>query len=114
MDFYKVLEDIMHEKDLGVPDVARACGLSDSTVRSILKRKQQNVALEVAFKIANGLNVSLERLNGEEKNEAKLNYHRNYSKEELELLEKFSSLSSANRSKLSELLDLYLNAQNKS
>lgn len=66
MDFYKVLQEIMVEKQMGVPDVARACGLSDSTVRSIIDRKAKNVTLEVAFKMQRGLNVSLERLNGEE------------------------------------------------
>lgn len=65
MDFYKILEDIMNEKNMGIPDVARACGLSDSTVRSIIDRKAKNVTLEVAFKMQRGLNVSLERLNGE-------------------------------------------------
>lgn len=66
MDFYKILQDIMFEKNMGIPDVARACGLSDSTVRSIIDRKAKNVTLEVAFKMQRGLNVSLERLNGEE------------------------------------------------
>lgn len=67
MEFYKILQDIMAEKNMGIPDVARACGLSDSTVRSIIDRKAKNVTLEVAFKMRCGLNVSLERLNGEEK-----------------------------------------------
>lgn len=66
MEFYKILESIMKEKDMGIPDVARACGLSDSTVRSIIDRKAKNVTLEVAFKMQRGLNVSLERLNGED------------------------------------------------
>ena len=65
MDFYKVLEEIMSEKDMSIPDVARACGLSDGTVRSIVARKSQTVSLEVAFKLSSGLNISLERLNGE-------------------------------------------------
>lgn len=67
MEFYKILQDIMAEKNMGIPDVARACGLSDSTVRSIIDRKAKNVTLEVAFKMRCGLNVSLERLNGDEK-----------------------------------------------
>ena len=64
MEFYKILTDIMDEQKLNIPNVARMCGLSDGTVRSIIVRKQKNVALEVAFKLSRGLNVSLERLNG--------------------------------------------------
>ena len=64
MDFYLILQEIMEEKNINIPTVARKSGLSDGTVRSIIKRKQKNVALEVAFKLSNGLNVSLERLNG--------------------------------------------------
>ena len=64
MDFYEILREIMLEKGLNVSDVARICGLRDSTVRSIVIRKQKNVALEVAFKLSDGLGVSLERLNG--------------------------------------------------
>lgn len=65
MEFYKILIDIMNEKNLSIPDVARLTGLSDSTIRSIISRKTKNVSLEVAFKMSKGLNVSLERLNGE-------------------------------------------------
>lgn len=65
MDFYKTLEEIMREKNMSIPEVARACGLSDGTVRSIVVRKSQNVSLEVAFKLSAGLGVSLERLNGD-------------------------------------------------
>ena len=64
MEFYKILEKIMQERNMGVADVARACGLSDSTVRSIVERKQKKIALNVAFKLSEGLGVSLERLNG--------------------------------------------------
>lgn len=65
MDFYKTLEEIMREKNMSIPEVARACGLSDGTVRSIVTRKSQTVSLEVAFKLSAGLGVSLERLNGD-------------------------------------------------
>ena len=66
MEFYEILQEIMQEKGLTIPDVARNCGLTDSTVRSIIDRKQKKVALSVAFKISEGLNVSLQRLNGSE------------------------------------------------
>lgn len=64
MNFYQILQSIMDEKGMTVAAVARVCGLSDGTVRSIVTRKQKNVALEVAFKLSDGLGVSLERLNG--------------------------------------------------
>ena len=52
LDFYQILQEIMDEKGLNIPAVARRCNLSDATVRSIINRKQKNVALEVAFKLA--------------------------------------------------------------
>ncbi len=56
----------MKQKNLSIPEVARLSGLPDSTIRSIISRKNKTVALEVAFKLAKGLNVSLRELNGEE------------------------------------------------
>lgn len=64
MDFYEILQQITAEKGLSIPEVARLCGLSDGTVRSMVVRKSKYITLEVAFKMANGLGVSLERLNG--------------------------------------------------
>ena len=64
MEFYKVLKEIMESKDLSIPEVARLCNLSDSTVRSIITRKQKTVALNIAFKLSDGLRVPLEVLNG--------------------------------------------------
>lgn len=71
MEFYEILEDIMSEKNMSIPDVSRATGISDSTLRSIINRKTKSASLEVAFKISKGLNVSLERLNGDAKVESK-------------------------------------------
>lgn len=65
MSFYEVLSEIMEEQNMSIPDVARACDLPDSTIRSIITRESQTVKLDVAFKISEGLNVSLERLNGD-------------------------------------------------
>lgn len=64
MDFYLILQSIMDETGLKIPDIARKCALSDGTIRSAIVRKQKNVSLDVAFKLADGLGVSLERLNG--------------------------------------------------
>lgn len=66
MPFYQILENIMKEKNLKIPDIARSSGLSDSTIRAIITRKSKNVSLEVAFKLSKALDVSLERLNGDE------------------------------------------------
>lgn len=63
MEFYKILQSIIDEYGLTIPETARLCGLSDSTIRTILTRKNKSVSLEVAFKLSSGLNVSLERLN---------------------------------------------------
>lgn len=65
MEFYEILLAIMEEKRMSIPAVASACGLTDSTVRSIIQRKQKRVSLDVAFKMQEGLGVSLQRLNGE-------------------------------------------------
>ena len=65
MDFYQILLNIMKEKNMSIPAVASACGLTDSTVRSMIQRKQKRVSLDVAFKMKEGLGVSLQRLNGE-------------------------------------------------
>lgn len=70
-DFYITLTEIMDEKGMGIADVARACGLTDSTVRSIIDRQQKKVALSVAFKLSDGLGVSLARLNGEKEEDKK-------------------------------------------
>lgn len=50
---------------MSISHVASICGLRDSTVRSIIHRKQKRVFLDVAFKMKKGLGVSLQRLNGE-------------------------------------------------
>lgn len=65
MHFYETLQSIMAEKELTIPDVARLSGLPDSTIRSMISRKNKTVALEVAFKLSKGLGVTLEQLNGE-------------------------------------------------
>lgn len=66
MDVYEVLSDIMAYEGLSIAQVAKKCGLPDSTVRGIVTRKQKTVSLDVAYKLSDGLGVSLERLNGME------------------------------------------------
>lgn len=102
MEFYKILREIMEERQLTVAQVARQCGLSDSTVRSIFDRKQKKIALEVAFKLSEGLHVSLERLNGMEDKEIKK--ENSISSEDKKYIEKIKSLSPE---KL-QLLDIFL------
>jgi transcriptional regulator with XRE-family HTH domain len=67
LEFYKILQNIMNKKDLSIPEVSRRTGIADSTIRSIISRKTKNISLDVAFKLSNGLDVTLEELNGEAK-----------------------------------------------
>lgn len=107
MEFYRILQEIMDEKKMTIPDVARACNLSDSTIRTMIVRKAKFVTLEVAFKISAGLNVSLERLSGEKQEGPII-------KDESSEIEKIiNSLSPENRAKLLELARLYLADQHK-
>ena len=97
MAFYQILQEIMNEKGMSIPAVARACGLSDGTVRSIIKRQQDGVALEVAFKLSDGLGVSLERLNGMDEPAPQTKKAPSMSDEAKELLPLFESLDQLDR-----------------
>lgn len=99
MEFYKVLESLMKNRNLSIPDIARATGLSDSTLRSIISRKTKNISLEVAFKLSQGLNVSLEELNGD-KEISKVNSSANYSEEEQQHIEDLRKLNDIGKDKV--------------
>ena len=64
MAVYEILEEVAQKRNLSIADISKICNLPDSTVRGIFRRKQETIALEVAFKISDGLGISLERLNG--------------------------------------------------
>ncbi|MGU8571866.1 helix-turn-helix domain-containing protein [Clostridium perfringens] len=98
MEFYKVLENLMKNRNLSIPDIARATGLSDSTLRSIISRKTKNISLEVAFKLSQGLNVSLEELNGDK--EITSNTLEKYSKEEQQHIEDLRKLNNLGKNKV--------------
>lgn len=98
MEFYKVLENLMKNRNLSIPDIARATGLSDSTLRSIISRKTKNISLEVAFKLSQGLNVSLEELNGDK--EITSNYLEKYSEEEHQHIENLRKLNDIGKNRV--------------
>ncbi|CZT57451.1 hypothetical protein [Solibaculum mannosilyticum] len=104
---YKVLEDIMLKKDLRVADIAKICDLPDSTVRGIITRKQNSVALEVAFRLSRGLGVSLEMLNGEvvdnEKQSVELD------RREYQHIKKYQSLNETGKDQMDSYTDYILN-----
>lgn len=102
MDFYKILEDIMQQKSISIPDVARMCNLPDSTIRSIISRKSKTVALEVAFKISKGLNISLEELNGEVLSQS----NDSHSTSEQEIIKKYRALDEHGKMLVDNVLDL--------
>ena len=90
MEFYKILNSIMENKNLSIPEVARKCNLADSTIRSIITRKTKKISLDVAFKLSKGLNVTLEELNGDESSTIP-----DYSSEETKYIEDLRKLNDA-------------------
>ena len=65
MYFFEILQNIMNERNLKVSDISKMTDIPDSTLRSIINRKNKTVALDVAFKISKGLNIPIEKLNDE-------------------------------------------------
>ena len=102
MYFYEILKSIMNEKNLSIPDVARLSGLPDSTIRSMLTRKNKTVALEVAFKLSRGLNVSLEQLNGED---AFISVNDTKENEEKLFIKKYNELDDYGRESVNLILE---------
>ncbi|MEG0509477.1 MAG: helix-turn-helix transcriptional regulator [Eubacterium sp.] len=104
MAFYKILKEIMQEKSMSIPDVSRSTGISDSTLRSIISRKTKSASLEVAFNISKGLNVSLERLNGDPHIQAKeLNFY--LENAEIDLIKKYRILNNHGKGAVDTLLE---------
>lgn len=108
MAFYQILDEIMEEQGLNIPAVSRKCGLSDGTIRSIMTRKQEGVALGVAFKISDGLGVSLERLNGMPDPEPQTKKSPPITDEDKDLLDKYHKLDVFDRGRVIERIDTLL------
>ena len=107
MDFYSILRQILEEKGLSIAEAARICGVPDSTLRSIINRKNQTVALDVAMRISLGLDVSLERLNGiEGQKEITQRTKSKLMPEEQKLLRSFSSLKRAGKDYILQTMEM--------
>lgn len=100
MEFYKILEEIMKEKGIKIKDIKKLTGIPDSTLRSIIERQQKNINLESAFKIARGLNIPIERLNGEKTNKL------NITEEELKIIESYRELSAEGKEYINRDLEI--------
>ena len=107
MDFYSILRQILEEKGLSIAEAARICGVPDSTLRSIINRKNQTVALDVAMRISLGLDVSLERLNGiEGQKEITQRTKSKLLPEEEKLLSSFRSLNRAGKGYILQTMEM--------
>lgn len=101
MEIHQILSEIMNQRNLSIADIARMSHLPDSTVRGIITRKQKKVALDVAFRLSDGLGVSLEYLNGLPEN--KKAPTKSVNALENELLDNFRCLDMRGQSLLCEL-----------
>ena len=106
MDFYSILRQILEEKGLSIAEAARICGVPDSTLRSIINRKNQTVALDVAMRISLGLDVSLERLNGIEGQKEITQRTKSKLLPEEELLSSFRSLNRAGKDYILQTMEM--------
>lgn len=62
MEFLKNLERLMTSYNMNRSELARACGLSTSTVNSWWNRGCENISLQTLLKLSSSFNCSLEEL----------------------------------------------------
>lgn len=111
MYFYEILEQVLCEKGMTIPQAARACGLSDGTIRSMIVRKNKSVTIEVAFRLSDGLGVSLQRLNGmEEEDTKKAPPSEDEDDIKKQLIENYDSMNDAGQHELLKMSRLLANS----
>lgn len=62
MDFLSNLERLMDEYNMNRSDLARACGLSISTVHTWWNRGYENISMQTLIKLTKCLNCTLDEL----------------------------------------------------
>ena len=64
MAFGSKLYEFLEARNMSIAEAARATGLSDNTLRSIIKRDSDKIGIHVAIQIAKGFNVSIDEIQG--------------------------------------------------
>ena len=90
MQFLENLERLMAEYRINRSELARACGLSTSTVNSWWNRSCEHISLQTLLKLANYFNVSLEELVNGPASDSLEYRSSDYSPEELEAIDRFA------------------------
>ena len=95
--FKQTLRDEMDYKDIRVKELSLRTGISQRTLESYLNARGSIPPADVAVKIANALNVSVEYLvtgkkTGETKPEQEQSFPRDFSEGQKAFLKKFSKL----------------------
>lgn len=99
MEFLKNLERLMNSYNMNRSELARACGLSTSTVNSWWNRSCENISLQTLIKLTNCFNCSLEELVHGIPTHSFTYSSNEFSIEELELIRVYASFLKSMRSK---------------
>lgn len=93
MNFLANLEQLMANYNMNRSDVARACGLSISTVNSWWNRGCENVSMQTLLKLSKCFNVTLEELvnKNREPKQVVVYTSNEYSNQELQLIDKYAN-----------------------
>lgn len=101
MNFLSNLEQLMATYNMNRSDVARACGLSTSTVNSWWNRGCENISMQTLLKLAKCFNVTLEELvNKKREPKHVVVYTSNeYTNQELQLIDLYANFLKSIRKK---------------
>ena len=97
MDFLENVERLMHVYNINRSELARACGLSASTVNSWWNRSCENISLQTLIKLGKYFNCTIEELvNGAPEKSYTFDLNE-YTFAELELIRNYAGFLKANR-----------------
>jgi transcriptional regulator with XRE-family HTH domain len=108
----KKLRELRKSQGISMRDFGNIFGLAESTI-SLYETGKRQPDNETLLKFAKYFNVSTDYLLGNGQKNEPFAEAKSYSKEAANLLTRIDRLSAANRTKLSELIDLYLSSQDK-
>jgi len=106
------LKELRISKRLTQAELAQIIGISQNTY-SYWENDKVKIDNQSLSKLSNYFDVSIDYILGNGQKNKPFAEAKSYSKEATDLLARIDRLSPANRAKLSELIDLYLSAQDK-